>query len=265
MDNKLKTITDKTLNKLVHNQIILPSVYFKAFNESAQELNIDVFDDNFTIDIENILNEEFEQISSFMDKTIYNIDSLSKATNSVHKAIQNNDLKEIESVTNEIQKIKTEILNIKKLVFVDEVTNTLNRKWIYKRVLNENGEFLDSGVVVLVFINDYTTLLKKHGQSIADNVLIYIAKFLTKEFYNSEFNVDIAKYSDNKFLIFSKDANLTELQNYMAKVKTAILASTLKSKSGITLKTKFDFTIQSYKKGNKFQLTLDDLVSKERG
>lgn len=265
MENNLKKITDKTLNKLVQNQIILPSVYFKTFNESAEELNIDVFDDNFKIEIDKILDDEYEKITSFMDKTIYSIDTLSQATNEAHNAIKSNDVSKLEKISQNMVNIKHELLNMKKLIFVDEMTNTLNRKWIYTRALDENANFKDSGTIALIFINDYFSIIKKHSQSIADNILIFIAKFLTKEFHKREINVDIAKYSDNKFLIFYKDGDFNEFQDILKKIKEGILKSTLQTKSGVTLKTKFDFTQEIFNKGNSFQNILDLLIDKERG
>lgn len=265
MEINLKKITDKTLNKLSRNQIILPSVYFKTFNESAKELDIDVFDDNFKIEVDNVLNHEFEEISSFMDKTIFSIDTLTQATNDAQKAINSKDEIGLEAITQKMATLKQEMLAIKRLVFVDEVTNTLNRKWIYKRLLDEDANFKYDGTVAMIFINDYSTFIKKYGQSVADNVLIYITKFLTKTFSNKKLNIDIAKYSENQFLLIYKDGDDKIFKDLLKDIKEAILATTLQTKSGIQLKTQFDYTSVKFKKGRKFQHSIDTLVDKVRG
>lgn len=265
MEINLKKITDKTLNKLAQNQIILPSAYFKTFNDSAKELDVNVFDDNFNIELENILNQEYEEIGSFMDKTIFSIDTLSEATNDAQKAINSKDEAGLEAVSQKIINLKKEVLSIKKLIFVDEVTNTLNRKWIYKRFLDEETNFKDSGTIALIFINDYSTFIKKYGQNIADNVLIFITKFLTKSFLEKKLNIDIAKYSENQFLLIYKDSDEKNFKEFLKEIKKTILTTTLQSKSGVKLKTQFDYTITNFKKGRKFQNTIDILVDKERG
>lgn len=265
MEINLKKVTDKTLNKLSQNQIILPSVYFKTFNTSAKELDIDIFDDDFKVEIDTVLNNEFEEISSYMDKAIYNIDTLSKATNDAHKAITTKDTKGLEAVSEKVTNLKKELLNIKKLIFVDEVTNTLNRKWIYKRLLNSNAKFRENGTIALIFINDYETFIKQYSQNIADNVLIYITKFIMKNLAEHELKVDIAKYTENKFLLIYKDGYEKSFQTFLAKVKEDILSTTLQSKSGVRLKTQFDFTITKFKKDSDFQNIIDTLVHKERG
>lgn len=265
MDNNLKKITDKTLNKLSQNQIILPSAYFKTFNESSKELKIDVFDDNFHLEINEILNQEYENITTFMDKTIYGIDSLSKATNEAKVAIKKQDEKELEKISQKILTLKKEILSMKKLIFVDEVTNTLNRKWIYKRLLNEETSFKEKGTIALVFINDYDTIIKKYGQNIADNILIYITKFLTKIFNEQNLNIDIAKYSENKFILVCKNQDEIFLQKLLKDIKEQISKTTLKSKSGIILKTQFEFTISTFTNNELFQTCIDTLIHKERG
>lgn len=265
MEINLKKITDKTLNKLAHNQIILPSAYFKTFNDSAKELNVDVFDDNFNIELENVLNQEYEEIGSFMDKTIFSIDTLTQATNDAQKAISSKDEVGLEAVSQKIINLKKEMLSIKKLIFVDEITNTLNRKWIYKRFLDEKANFKDSGTIALIFINDYSTFIKKYGQNIADNVLIYITRFLTKNFLEKKLNIDIAKYSENQFLLIYKDGDEKLFKDLLKEIKETILTTTLQSKSGIKLKTQFDYTISNFKKGRKFQNIIDILVDKERG
>ena len=265
MDNKLKKITDKTLNKLAQNQIVLPSVYFKTFNEAAEELEIDVFDDNFKIEIDTILNDDFEKISDFMDKTIYNADSLTKAATDAQHAIKDKDESKLSQISKDLSELKKEVLKIKQLVFVDEVTNTLNRKWLFTRFLDENGNFKHSGSAALVFLNDYDTISKKYTLSIANNILVYIAKFLTKEFHKKELGIDIVKYSDNKFLLFYKDGDIQEFQSLLKEIKEAILKTTLQTKSGLQLKTKFDFTLQRFSPSKKFNVIFDSLMDKERG
>ena len=59
MKKQLKKITDLTINELLNNEIILPSTYLDKFNYHAKELEVDLDDENFNKELNNLILKDF--------------------------------------------------------------------------------------------------------------------------------------------------------------------------------------------------------------
>ena len=66
MNNKLKEITDLTVNELLSQDIIFPSNYLQCFDKHAKLINIDINDEFFEKEIDDILLNEFNNINKYI-------------------------------------------------------------------------------------------------------------------------------------------------------------------------------------------------------
>ncbi len=261
MKNKLIQITDMTISKLLQDDIIMPSIYFKTFDKNAKEFEIDLKEEKFEDEMGKVLVEEFNSISSYMNSTISSINSLEEVTNKAELAMMNNDKESLKKAQNELQTLKKDILDVQELIFQDSLTKAYNRKWLYKKFLNKNIEFVDKGMIVLLEITDFDEITSKYGRLISDNILIFVSKFLNKHLKQEEIKYSLVRYLSSKFILFIKSNDINELKYIISNIQVELLNTTLKSKAGIVFKTGFDFKIKEYIKNDKFQDKLEILLN----
>lgn len=257
MKGNLKKITDKTIQELLQNEIILPSSYFKSFDQNAKKMSVDVKDDQFESEISTVIAEELRDINNYMKKAVENIDTLSDVTQEAQKAIKDKDEIKLSTIGFVLAGMKNEIQMLKDQIYLDSLTKTFNRKWIYNHAINENGGFKTKGLLLLIDIADCEYLAKKYGSLIVDNVIIYITKFLIRKFKDENINFEIAKYSNNQFVLFIKEEVLTSITSFLINVKIELSNTTLKSKSGLMFKTNFNFGLVKYTVNEDFQSILE--------
>jgi len=263
MKTKLKKITDKTVQDLLQNEIILPSSYFESFDRNAKDIKLDITDEEFEKEVSDVLVEELKNINEYMKKTIKNIDNLSKATKDAQEAIVNKDESKLNEINTSISGIKEELDSLKALVYLDALTKVYNRKWIYNQAIQEDGTIGYDGILLLIDINDFNYIVDKYGNLIADNVVIYISKFLSQKLKKESLTFDIARYSNDQFVLLIRDDNLSNVNSFVNNVRMEFSNSTLKSKSGLTFKTNFTFGATKFKANEEFQQVLETAANIE--
>ena len=131
MKQQLKKITNLTINDLLNNEIILPSNYFDKFNQHAKTLEINLDDENFKNELNNIIIEDFQIIENYMNLIMSSTISLKDNTQNAKNAIINKDIDLLEDVYKRIVLLENEIKSLNDKLFLDDITNTFNKKWVY--------------------------------------------------------------------------------------------------------------------------------------
>jgi len=257
MRTKLKKITDKTVQDLLQNEIILPSSYFESFDKNAKDIKVDITDNDFEKEVSEVLVEELKLINDYMKKTIKNIDNLSKATQEAQVAIAQKDESKLNTINTSLNDIKDELESLKGLVYLDSLTKVYNRKWVYNQAIEDDGSIGYKGILLFIDITDFNYIVDKYGNLIADNVIIYISKFLSQKLKKESLSFEIARYSNDQFVLFIKDDNLENVNSFVNNLRLEFSNSTLKSKSGLTFKTNFTFGATKFNEGDDFQKTLE--------
>ena len=258
MKNNLKKITDKTINALLQNEIILPSSYFKSFDQNAKDFSVEIQDSDFENEIGTVIVEELNSINNYMNATVKNIDALSIATDDIQQAIKEKDEYKIQMLNASISNMKKEIIALKDSIYRDPLTHSFTRRWIYNNVVSSEGTFVDEGVLVFIDLIDCDYLTDKYGNLLTDNVILYIAKFLTNKFEAEKIDCNIARYTNSQFVLFIKDEEVKSIISFIKNLRMQLAHKTLKSKSGLMFKTNFTFGLAQY---NSFE-TFQDVIEK---
>ena len=261
MRDKLIKITDETINSLLKSDIILPSTYFKEFDKNAKILEIKVDDESFENEVNEVITQEFKTIDSYMHSTIHNIQKISQATEDASNAIKNRDENELAKIYHQMEELKHEIHELQHEMYIDSVTKTYNKKWIYSEFLDRDGNTKQKGIMALIYVHDYDYIRKEHGHLIADNLLIFIANFINKQLKNENIDFQIAHYTKDKFIVFFNQANISEGTQMLNDMQKNLYNSTLKSKSGILIKSSYKFNLMKYNQENHFQNMLEMLIT----
>lgn len=261
MKNKLIKITDETINNLLCNDIILPSTYFKEFDKNAKTFNVDLSDSTFENEVNEVIVEEFKTINSYMSSTISNLQKISEATQDAKVAIQNRDELELTKIYQEMASLKNEIDELQSEMFIDPLTKAYNKKWIYGEFIDKDGNTKQKGVMSLIYLNDYAYIKEEHGNLIADNLTIFISNLLIRQLKDEGIEFQIARYSKERFLLFFKNTEIKNLTYLLNNIQKNLFNSTLKSKSGILIKSSYKFNLMKFNQDSHFQNILEMLLN----
>ena len=263
MRQELKKITDLTINDLLNKNIILPSTYFDKFNYHAKELEIDLDDEKFKHEINKIILEDYQAIENYMNLIASSATSLQESTKNATNAILNKDIDSLNDIYKKMLNLEKEVKNLNDKLFVDDITNTFNKKWIYKKFLNENALFQQSGICVLVDVIDYNYIQKEYGELLANNLLIFATKFIKQKLKDEDFKYEMVRYNDNKFLIFIENISEQERNviNFVLNLEQLLSNTTLKSNSGLFIKAKYEFKVCTFKINQESKEIFERLLS----
>ena len=247
MKNQLKKITDITINELLNKDVIMPSIYLEKFSKNAKTVDVNIDDNSFIKELNNILVEDFNLIETYMKEIEKNTSLIKTAVTNTQTALVNKDIDMLTNIYTQMSVLEKEIQVLNRQLFVDDLTSSNNRKWIYNKFLNKKAEFKRSGICVLIDIIDFDYINNEYGTLLADNLIIFINNFLKEKLKEENIDYKIARFFDNQFLIFIEDKKEKEVSNLIFNIKQLLANTTLKSKAGLVLKADYKYSIVKYK------------------
>lgn len=265
MNEKLKIITEKTIVKLLKEDIVLPTTYFTTFKKNSESLDIPLDNENFEHEIGKILQIEVDKINTLMNQTISHIDTLSEQTNNAKNAIEQNDTNQLKHITNSINTLQKEINTLMEQVYLDSLTKTKNKKWIFNKYLNNTDKFQNDGTLLYIRINDIAHITKQYGEILANNVLKYVCTFIDKKLQTENFEFSFCRYTNDDFFIFIHNQDSKYLTALANNLQNELMKLTLKSNSGIILKTSFNYTLEKFYRHENFYSLLENLTQNSTG
>ncbi len=259
MKNKLKEITDLTVNELLAQDVIFPSNYLQCFDKHAKLINIDLDDEHFEKEIDTIILNEFNSINKYIIDATSTVEQAATATLDAQKAIENKDTSALKELYKEIKSLEDELKNMSENIYKDHLTKAYNKKWLYHKYLSEEATFRDNASIIFIDIPDYNYIYDTYNQLLADNLLIFTVKFIQKKFHDEGINCKITRYLTNKFLIILEKSNNKDIETFISNVSISLKSTTLKSNSGVLIKPACDYSVIEAIKGNSFHDILNTL------
>ncbi len=260
MKNKLKEITDSTINELLRNEIILPSIYFQCFDKHAKTSEIDVHEKSFEKELSDLIIDEFNAINNYVNDAITTIDVASGLTLDAQKAIKENNTLLLKNLYNQIGDLKKELKSITDNVYKDYLTKVNNKKWLYHKYLTKDATFKDDALIALIDVSDYEYISNTYNKLISNNLLIYISNYLKEKLKEEGLNLEITRYLSNKFIISFNENDITAIASLIDNISSILFGTTLKSNSGIIIKPTFEFSMAKVKKDESFHEILANLI-----
>lgn len=260
MKRELEKITNLTLNEVLNNQIILPSLYFEKFNHNAKELEVNLNDEVFKQEIDSLIIEDFRTIQRYMNSIMNNVSELKKDTKNAKNAILNKDLNSLSDIYKKMMNLEKEVKKLNDELFIDETTKVFNRKWLYTKFLDEDTLFTKNGICLLIDVVDYFYIQKEYGELLARNLLIFISNFISKKLDDEKYDIKIVRYFDDKFFIFILEEDIKEVINYILNLEKMLLNTTLKSNSGLLIKANYRFNQEFFKVSDESKTLFEKLI-----
>jgi len=259
MKKQLKKITDITINDLLNKEVIMPSIYFEKFNKNARTLDIDIKDSSFGKELNKLLIEDFNSIERYMNTIEKNASIIKEAVEGTQTALLNKDIDTLTDIYSQISKLEKEVIHLNKQLFVDDLTSSNNRKWIYNKFLNKEALFKRNGVCVLIDIVDFDYIDSEYGTLLANNLIIFINNFIKKNLKEEKIDFKVARFFDNQFLIFIEEKKEKEVSNLIFNIKQLLRNTTLKSKAGLAIRADYKYSISKYKESEESKEIFEQL------
>ena len=98
MKKELEKITNLTINELLNNEIILPSLYLEKFSYHAKEIEVNLDDESFEKELNKIIVEDFKTIERYMSMIISNVSELKEDAKDARTALLNKDIESLGEV-----------------------------------------------------------------------------------------------------------------------------------------------------------------------
>lgn len=262
MKSKLKEITDLTVSELLSNEIILPSNYFQCFDKHAKTIDIDINtnSETFEKELNSIIVNDFIKIEEYINTAIKTVDNAASLTLDAQKAIKEKNTSSLKDLYSQIKKLQKELQNMTSSMYQDSLTKVNNKKWLYHKYLNDEANYKNDAVVVLIDVYDYDYIAKNYNKLISDNLLIYVAKYFQNKLKEESLNFEVTRFLDNKFVITLDENNLAEVENFIHTSSDILYNTTLKSNSGIIIKPRFKYSIKKVSNNESFHESINILL-----
>lgn len=212
-------ITADIKKEIAPLKIVFPSEYGRIYAELAQKHQVELKPDE-------LLNPEM-----LNEQMLRHIVTLSECTDSAIEAIETQNTAQLQAVLAETKKLRAETDELRKIVYIDNLTHAYNRKWFDDTILDKDGvSMVKEGVLVVVDLNKFKHINDTYGHTVGDKVLIHIAHKLRTT------GGDVVRYGGDEFIV------LFGCDEQVAKIKMEKALSYFQ-------KTHFKIDVHSFKAG----------------
>ncbi len=256
MNKKLQELTDETIKELRKLEIVLPEIYKDIFYTKANELNIQINEK----DKEKALLYALEKIQNMKNITEESTNLLKTHVKNARIAIvekNDSDLKNIEEAVVELEK---KIINLQENLYIDELTQNYNRRWMYEKFL-DSEKFKQDGIFAFIDIDNFKNVNDSYGHLTGDKVLRVIGTLLKKIE-----NAITIRFAGDEFILVDNGQNIASLTRLLNNLNNNLKTTNLKHKDK-TFNIAFSFGIVNYNKNDSFKEVFkkaDDLMYKNK-
>lgn len=199
-----------------------------------------------------LLTEYFKEKIIDADAYIGVSDRLKETIDESIFCIGSRDVDGLISARNTFSDIKKEIEKLEEAVYTDDLTKLKNKRFLDKKILDEQSLFKKDGYLFLLDIKNLRDIRNLYGRNIADNVLSLFSTILVTKLQDNLNHISLIRTYEDEFLILSNNkdiskillTNLLELIEEMLKKIITLKAS--KERISINI----DCYFQSYQSGD---------------
>lgn len=240
-NEKLVHITEKTMLRLLKNEIILPSKYLEVFTEEMKKID------------DQSKEKSMHSVSEDEDEIMNNMQSLKKMEQ--HWFDPGRDYeKELNVLRSAMDALRTQL-------FSDDISKTKNRLWIFKDKLKNNETFKDRGSLISIKISDFDRIVSEYDANIGNRLLKQVSDYMIGYLDRKQCHYEIVRYVKDNFLIFMHELNESEVEEHMHNLQNEMSNYSFKHSNRVFNLT-FNAANMQYIENESFASVLDQLDSK---
>jgi GGDEF domain-containing protein len=222
-DKTLANITDRTMVRLVNEEVVLPSRYLETFAEeekaSATETGTDA----------------------------------AESYRAVERSLSGQD--------EEKASVRSELGLLRHQLFSDDITEAKNRLWVYKQKLNARQGFSDFGYLASVRVADYAAIVDEYDANVGSKLLKMVSDYMIGYLKENHIAFEIARFSKELFLLFMHGMDETEVDELMANMQKGMGHYSFKHRNRI-FKLSIEAVAVQYIENEPFASVLEQLEEK---
>ena len=237
LKNRLAKITEKTMMKLVNNEVVLPSTYLETFLEETQKNGDD-------------MNKRGTEIQEGMMHS----SSLRKMEQKLYGTTE-------KPCREELDDIRSDLALLREQLFSDDVTLAKNRVWLYHYKLEEEKTFRDSGVLASIRITEYKSIQEEYGLHTWHTLLCKFYEEVSIILREKHITFEIVRYSEESFLLFLADMDKEKADSYLMELQKRVGSHTFRHRRKM-FRLPFVSASMKYIPRESFNSVLDQLDEK---
>jgi GGDEF domain-containing protein len=141
-------------------------------------------------------------------------------------------------------------------IYREELTDCRNRRWLYRRKLDDAQCFRERGVLAGLRIRGYATLRDEHGEVAAERVARLFAERIREFLLSGGMEGEMVRYLDHECLLFLGEEWEGEAERLMEELAARITAEPFRFRSR-RLGVGIDTASTLHAKGEPFYLAMD--------
>jgi len=243
----LSEVTNLAISDLLNKDVILPSQYKLTFDKHAHMNNVLLEDDAY---VANHNEATLKEANELLKTANSSISKLSSTTKDAHKAILDGDHETLLVVSDEVSKLRQEMELLKARVYKDPLTGMKNRLWITDVYLRGEDSFQEDGIIAFIDLDRFKYINDTYGHNVGDKVLIYISRYLAKEFPT----LNLVRFAGDEFILIGEsDLTPDEFNSQFEAARVELTQKKVKATNGDILHMDFSFGIVYFKTAEAFK------------
>lgn len=240
-EEKLVQITEKTMLRLLKNEIVMPSKYLEIFTEEMKKIDHQYKEKSLHV------------VSADEEEIMNNMQSLKKMEHHLFDTSRD--------YVKELNVLKSAMDTLRTQLFSDDISETKNRLWIFKDKLNKNETFKDCGFLISIKISDYDKIVREYDSNIGNTLLKKVSDYMIGYMDQKHCHYEIVRYLEDNFLIFMHDMNENEVEEQLNNMQNEMSNTKFKHRSRVFSLT-FTTAVMQYIENESFSSVLDQLDDK---
>jgi len=159
-------------------------------------------------------------------------------------------------IIREISDVKRDVEKIREDLYHEEMSLCLNRRWLYRRKLDERQCFPENGVLVGLRLRNYSGIREEYGEMAAERVVRLFADSMRRYFDGVDIEYQAVRYLDRECLLLFDGLEPDRVAGYIQEFIAEIESKPFRHRNR-RFSVAIDSAATEYVKGEPFYLAMD--------
>lgn len=178
------------------------------------------------------------------------ISDVSRSADNLIMAVESQDKDALDEAFGQFKIYQMRIKELKKTLYMDELTLFFNRRYLLSEKLKESSKFTDNGVLFVLFIDNFQEINHLHGYGDGDKVLKFFASQINTMLDPKHY--EIIRFSGAIFVILAKEHQVSVIERRVESFQQMLKHNSFKTSDGGTIKLNFLYGHQPYREEEEF-------------
>lgn len=201
-----------------------------------------------------VIDRRVKSTADLLQAAIQGARAVSDSARTARVAIESKDIPLLEEQEERMRKMEIEMQELKRRVFLDDLTGAFNRAWMSDNILEENT-MKASGTIAFIDMNDFKEINDKYGHGAGDNALRFVVQETKRVLSSCGEDENIIRYGGDEFIVvFRGGLDKDDVLSIMNKVKEQVASKTLavRNASDVSFAVDFSYGVSQFSVGQNF-------------